>query len=110
MIHPFPQQTNNKETMRDYNSKHLQRASDADVRYVISKKDVVERNRLLSRNHRESRQGMTKDRSMKFIGSFDIKVLFHPELSKYFDPKMDKREAKKHIYRFLQLHPEYRVS
>lgn len=96
--------------MRTYDNKYLKKASDDDVRYVFDRKSVLERNKSLIRNHWEANKGMTKDKSMKFVGSFHVGVLFHPEMKKYFDPRMDKHEAKKHIYRFLQKHPEYKVS
>lgn len=92
--------------MNKFDRTYLTKATDQDVKKIAS---LVEGNKAIRLNHAENRHGWTKDGSMRWIGRFDVKALFHPEWKKYFDPRMDKHEARKHIYKFLQIHPEFKV-
>lgn len=52
--------------------------------------------------HRHHNNGYTKDRSMRYLGSFDARTLFHPEFKKFFDTEMDTETRRKEMYKFLR--------
>mgnify|MGYP001602768457 CR=1 FL=1 len=74
------------------------RASNEDVRTVL---EIANGER---KAHRLHRNGYTNDRgrTMRKISSIPFEYFVHPEYRKYFDPEMDKHEAKKNHLLFLK--------
>lgn len=92
--------------MKAFDYGYLTKATDDDVKKVGM---VIEQCKELRFNHATANKGMTKDKSMRFIARIDVKALYHPEWSKYFDIYQDPHERRKNVYKFLRLHPEFMV-
>lgn len=60
--------------------------------------------RQMYRHHKEGYSN-DKGKSMRHVLRFKPWVLFNAEFKKYFDPMMDKHEARKGMYEFARKYP-----
>lgn len=102
MASPYPR-------MKPINPEFLKRANEEDVKYVFDAVETRNQAKFMRNNHFVGRKGYTKDKSMRLVGRFPMKMLFHPEFKKFFDVEMDAHERRKHIYKLLKKYPDFKT-
>lgn len=71
---------------------------------------IVKRCDEMRKEHRYYWNGFTKNRSHRFTHMIPRFVQdSHPELKKFFDNRMDRKEKRKNEEKFLALYPEFLV-
>lgn len=88
--------------MKTFDPKYLAIADAKDVKLAHHALECRKQAKLIRKNHWDAgSKGMTKDKSMRFVGRFPIEMMFHPEYKKYFDPRQDGHELRKSMKRLL---------
>lgn len=60
--------------------------------------------------HRLTRRGYTKKKNLRHVVEVNKAIFYHPYFrERFFNPNMDEHEARKAMYEFARLYPQYAV-